>query len=169
MCPASSSTWWSEVRASVLVVVLLLAGCGFQLRGDVELSERLRTPYLEAPDRYSPFHAELTGALAGAGATLAARREEASAVVIIHRDDTGRNVLTISARNTPQEYEVYYTVEYSVAAGGREILPRQQLTLTRDYAYDDTEVLAKQHEERDIREALARDLAALVTRRLAAL
>jgi outer membrane lipopolysaccharide assembly protein LptE/RlpB len=41
--------------------------------------------------------------------------------------------------------------------------------LTRDYAYDDTAVLAKQHEEDDIRESLARDLAALVTRRLAAL
>ena len=95
--------------------------------------------------------------------------ESASAIVHIHRDETGRSILTISARNTPEEYEVFYTVEYSVSAAGAEILPRQKLTLSRDYAYDDSLVLAKQHEEQDIRESLARDLAALVARRLAAL
>ena len=56
-----------------------------------------------------------------------------------------------------------------MSAAGAEILPRQKLTLSRDYAYDDSLVLAKQHEEQDLRESLARDLAALVARRLAAL
>jgi LPS-assembly lipoprotein len=152
-----------------LVVASLTVGCGFELRGDVELATRMRSPHLEAADRYTPFYGQLSGALEEAGARLAPSSESASAVVHIHRDETGHNVLTISARNTPQEYEVFYTIEYSVTAAGAEILPRQQLTLTRDYAYDESAVLAKQHEERDLRESLARDLAALVTRRLAAL
>jgi LPS-assembly lipoprotein len=153
----------------VLVAAAVVAGCGFRLRGDVELSARMHAPYLEAADRYTPFYDELRQALVGAGAEIASFSQAATAVVHIHRDETGREVLTISARNTPQEYEVFYTVEYSVSVAGAEVLPRQRLTLTRDYAYDDTAVLAKQHEEDDIRESLARDLAALVTRRLAAL
>lgn len=153
----------------VLVAAAVVAGCGFRLRGDVELSARMHAPYLEATDRYTPFYDELRQALVGAGAEIASFSQAATAVVHIHRDETGRDVLTISARNTPQEYEVFYTVEYSVSVAGAEVLPRQRLTLTRDYAYDDTAVLAKQHEEDDIRESLARDLAALVTRRLAAL
>ena len=153
----------------VLVVAAAVAGCGFGLRGDVELSARMHAPYLEATDRYTPFYAALEQALVAAGASMAPSGEAASAVVHIHRDETGRNILTISARNTPQEYEVFYTVEYSVSSAGAEILPRQKLTLSRDYAYDDSLVLAKQHEEQDIRESLARDLAALVARRLAAL
>ena len=64
---------------------------------------------------------------------------------------------------------MYYTVEYSVGAAGAEILPRQELTLTRVYAYDERAVLAKEHEEQAIRAALAGDLAALLVRRLAAL
>ena len=159
----------APVATLFAAALLALPGCGFHLRGDVQVSARMSEPYVEARDHYSPFYGALTSALDAAGATLVAGSESATAVVHVHRDDTGRNVLTISARNTPQEYEVYYTVEYSVSAGGKEILPRQQLTLTRDYAYDDTLVLAKQHEESDIRQALARDLAGLVAARLAAL
>jgi LPS-assembly lipoprotein len=157
--------------ATALLVagVVMVAGCGFQLRGDLRLSARMSEPYVEAADRYTPFYGALTTALGTAGATLAPGREAASAVIHVHGDTTGRNVLTISARNTPQEYEVFYTVEYSVSSGGQEILPRQKLTLTRDYAYDDTAVLAKQHEESDLRQALARELAGLVATRLAAL
>jgi LPS-assembly lipoprotein len=155
--------------AVVSLVAVLLAGCGFQLRGAVELSGRMAEPYIELPDRFTPFSRELSTALVAAGARLAPTREAATAVVRIHVDEHGREVLSISARNTPQEFEVFYVVEYSVQAGEEEILPRQRLRLTRDFAYDDTAVLAKQHEEDDLLEALARDLAGLVTGRLAAL
>jgi LPS-assembly lipoprotein len=153
----------------VLLCAALLAGCGFQLRGATQLSGRMAEPYLEFPDRYTPFQRELVASLEAAGARLVPRREDATAVVRIHVDERGRDVLSISARNTPQEYEVYYLVEYSVHAGEEEILSRQRLRLTRDYAYDETAVLAKQHEESDLVEALARDLAVLVTGRLSAL
>jgi LPS-assembly lipoprotein len=153
----------------LLLAAGLAAGCGFQLRGDVELSARMQTPYVEAADRHTTFYGELKAALVGAGAALSPSSQTASAIVHIHRDLTGRRVLTISARNTPQEYEVFYTVEYSVSSAGKEILPRQKLTLTREYAYDDAAMLAKQHEEDDIRASLARELAALVARRVSAL
>jgi LPS-assembly lipoprotein len=157
------------LRAAAAVLALALAGCGFQLRGSVELSPRMATPYLEVEDRHTPFSAALESTLRSAGAALAPSREAASAVVRIHRDEAGRHVLSVTAQNTPAEYEVYYTVEYSVAANGEELLSPQSLTLTREYTYDETQVLAKQHEERLIREALARDLAGLVLRRLAVL
>ncbi len=158
------------MRWTILAVAVMLASaCGFHVRGDASLSARMQAPYLATPDRYTPFHAELQRSLQAAGAEPAASPETATAVVRVWADETGRNILSISARNTPQEYEVYYRVEYSVTAGGEEILPRQQLALTREYGYDETAVLAKEHEERDIVQALARDLAALVTRRLAAL
>jgi LPS-assembly lipoprotein len=68
-----------------------------------------------------------------------------------------------------EEYEVFYTVEYSVTSGGTELIPRQKLELTRDYSYDTTAVLAKEREQAVLREALAQDLAGLVLRRLASL
>jgi len=147
----------------------LLSGCGYHLRGQATLPPALATPYLEAEDHYSPLYAALVTHLRAAGAQLATEPASASAVIHLQKDDTGRELLSVSARNTPGEYEVYYRVEYSVTAAGGELLSRQQATLTRDFGYDENAVLAKEHEEQSLRTALADELAGLILRRLAAL
>jgi len=107
--------------------------------------------------------------LQSSGARVTANRNEATAVVRIIRDESGQRVLTVSGRNTPEEYEVFYLIEYSVNGRTEELISPQKLELTRDYNYDETAVLAKQREQVVLREALARDLAAQVVRRLASL
>jgi LPS-assembly lipoprotein len=156
-------------RVLVLVPLALAAGCGFHLRGQAPLPAVVAQPYIETGDRYSPLHAALTSQLRAAGATLAPDAATASAVIRLHVDSTGRELLSIAANNKPGEYEVYYDVEYSVTAGGRELLARKRARLTRDYSYDEAAVLAKEHEEQSLRIALADELAALILRRLAAL
>ncbi len=64
---------------------------------------------------------------------------------------------------------MYYIVEYSVEGVSGELLELQMLERKRDYSYDETALLAKQREQAVLREALARELAGLVLRRLAAL
>jgi LPS-assembly lipoprotein len=49
------------------------------------------------------------------------------------------------------------------------VLAPRTLTLTRDYSFDEEALLAKQHEEEFLREALARDLVTQVMRSLASL
>ena len=127
------------------------------------------TPYLETGDRYTPLYAAFEARLRAAGAKLATDPASASAVIHLHKDETGRELLSVSARNTPGEFEVYYSVEFSVTTGSGELLARQQATLTRDFAYDENAVLAKEHEEESLRNALADELAGLILRRLAAL
>lgn len=158
-------------RLLCLAVVWLTvaSACGFQLRGQASLPPALATPYLDAGDHYTPLYAALTARLRAAGANLAADPAAASAVIRLHRDDTGHELLSVSARNTPGEFEVFYTVEYSVSSGASELLARQRMTLTRDYSYDETAALAKEHEEQSLRVALADELAGLMLRRLAAL
>ena len=88
------------------------------------------------------------------------------AVVRVHTDEAGQRVLSVSTRNTPEEYEVYYKIEYSLSVDGVELIPRQQVELTRAYSYDDRAVLAKQREQFVLQQALARDLVGLVMRRM---
>ena len=149
--------------------LVLAAGCGFQLRGAEPLPPALARPYVETSDIYTPLYAALTTRLRAAGAILAPNAAEASAVIRLHVDETGRELLSVSATNRPGEYEVFYAVEYSVSGDGTELLARQQARLTRAYGYDETAVLAKEHEEQSLRVALAEELASLILRRLAAL
>lgn len=156
-------------RALVVVPLAVAAGCGFHLRGQAPLPAVAVRPYIETDDRYSPLYAALTSQLRAAGASLAPDAAGASAVIRLHADSTGRELLSIAANNKPGEYEVYYAAEFSVMAGGRELLARQQARLTRDYSYDEAAVLAKEHQEQSLRVALAGELARLILRRLAAL
>jgi LPS-assembly lipoprotein len=67
-------------------------------------------------------------------------------------------VLSVSARNIPREYEVYYTINYSVKTGEAILLEPRMQTLTRDYTYDETQVLGKAREEELMRAAIVDDL-----------
>ena len=108
---------------------LLLAGCGFHLQGAVELPEANRRVYIATADLLTPFAIELRRAVERAGGEIAPTAGEAGTVLRVSRDRTGRRVLSVSARNTPQEYEVFYGVEYSVDRAGQEVLETQVLEL----------------------------------------
>lgn len=142
-------------------------GCGLHLRGDVAYPAGMARTWIEAEDRYSPFYAELRAALRESKIELADNPQNATAIVHVLKDETGQRVLSVSARNTPVEYEIFYVIRYSLEIGGKESIAPQRLALTRDYTWDETAVLGKSEEAETLRRALAQDLVALVTRRLA--
>ena len=153
----------------LLCATVSLSACGWRLQGAAKLSPTMTMTYVDAKDRYTEFNQALRERLRASGAKVTERSADATAVVKIIKDQSGQRVLSVSARNTPEEYEVFYAVEYSVVSGGNELIPPQKLELTRDYSYDTTAVLAKEREQAVLREALAQDLAGLVLRRLASL
>jgi len=160
------------VRARVplcAVAVLLLAACGFHLQGRTPLPARVKTPYLEAPDRQSDFVQSLRHALLSNGAQLVPEKGKASAVISILQDQLTRRVVSVSAANQPNQYEVTYTVRVSVTAGENELLPAQEVSATRTYSFSEPLLLAKGHEEDVLREDMARDLADRVMRLLSQL
>jgi LPS-assembly lipoprotein len=163
----------SEPRATrwtCWLAAVLLTGCGFHLQGHTALPAVVREPFVEAPDRQSDFVQYLRHALLSNGAQLTPERDKASAVVSILRDSVARRVLSVSATNQPNQYEVTYTVGFSVSApGGKELLPPQEVSATRTYSFDERLLLAKNHEEEILRQDMARDLADMVMRRLASL
>ena len=122
--------------------------------------------YIEASDTYTPFYQQLKAALRESGVKVTTDPDGAGAVVHILHDESGQRVSSVSARNVPNEYDVYYIVRYSLDLGGKEALAAQQLALNRDYNYDETLVLGKAAESDVMRQALAADLVGVVTRRL---
>lgn len=159
----------SSERATGLMfmALLCLAGCGFQLQGPPTMPDGMERTFVDTPDRHSPFYRALRRELLAAGIELVEREAEASAVFTVYLDDTDQRVLSVSARNVPTEYEVYYTVEYGVTSGSTTLLDVQDLTLTSDYTYDSTLVLGKAREEETLRVALARDLVRIILKQIA--
>lgn len=152
-----------------LIAVALLAGCGFHLQGALTTPAGMERTYIAPAERYSLFHRELRLQLKSAGVELVDSPADATAIFTISFDDTDQRVLSVSARNVPTEYEVYYTVEYALDSGETSLLVQQRLTLTRDYTYDETLVLGKVREEEMMREAIVKDLVRVVLKQISSL
>ena len=131
-------------------------------------AEMQRT-YLDPVDKHSLFHRELRLQLQAAGVELVDTPDNSTAILSIRIDETDQRVLSVSGRNVPTEYEVYYTVEYSLASGEKVLLSPQDITLTRDYTYDTTKVLGKSREEAVLREAVVKDLVRTVLKQISSL
>jgi LPS-assembly lipoprotein len=109
----------------------------------------------------------LSDTLRQRGAQVLRAPDEGAAVLDIAADETGQRVLSVSARNIPREYEVFYSVTFSLRVAGKNVVDHETLVVTRSYTFDETQVLAKSAEQEVLRRALAEDLARRVMQRIA--
>lgn len=154
------------VRAFLIGVVLLSSGCGFQLAGQQPLPNYLTRIAIETDDTRSDVYLALERKLLERGVIIdpqSANRLELGSV------QTGQRILSVSVRNIPREYEVFYTVGYNFRRNGELLLERPSLTLTRDYTWSETEVLGKTREERQLRALIVNDLVDTILRQLSSL
>jgi LPS-assembly lipoprotein len=156
-------------RILAVCFALLLASCGFHLQSRLQLPPEMERTYIDAIERNSQFHRELRRQLLAADITIVDSPDEATAIFTISSDETGQRVLSVSARNVPTEYEVFYTVGYSLVSGQKRMLTPQDVTFTRDYTWDETLVLGKQKEENFMREAIVNDLVRAVLKQISSL
>ncbi len=158
-----------RMPAVLLLAVVLAAGCGFQLEGAGRLPEAMSRTYVETTEPHSEFFGSLRETLRLRGSDVVEQRGDAGAVLTIVEDTTGQRVLSVSSRNIPREYEIYYIITFTLTAGEQRLIEPESLVVTRSYTWDEREVLGKAEEERTLRRALAADLARQVVRRIEAL
>lgn len=160
-------------RRRVLMLALtgaVLAGCGFHLQGRVPLPPEFARVTIDAPERQSDFVAALRAGLTNAGAQVVASTGPGVARIHVTRDEIVERVLTVSARNIPTDYELTHVLRVSVdGPDGKELMPSEELMLTRIYSFNEQKLLAKEREKEQILDTLARDMSSLVLRRLTAL
>ncbi len=103
------------------LMVLALTACGFRLQGRAPLPEVLWNAQVIADDPQTDFVQGLRRALITSGGKLTKDENQATGTVRIHKDAVTRKILSVSAENTPREYEITYTVEFSVDGKAGEV------------------------------------------------
>ncbi len=166
MCNKTSSPL---LIPALLLAAFGLAACGFQLRGATSVPPEMARTYIEAQDRHSLFYRRLRDSLQNAGVDVVDSPLDATATFTIISDIPGQRVLSVSARNVPREFEVFHTVFYSVRTEHMTLLEPRSQTLTRDYTWDETQVLGKEKEEALLRAAIVDDLVRIVLIQLSAI
>lgn len=158
----------SRLRPFLILAVLsqLLPACGFQLQGAFTVPEEMQRTYIDTKDSHSLFYRAFRRDLRAAGVNVVDSMDDATAVFTIYFDETGQRVLSVSARNVPTEFEVFYTLSYGLMGGDETLIDVQDMTMVRDYTYDATLVLGKAKEEAVIRDALVQDLVRIILKQI---
>ena len=158
------SKWTVSVAAA-----LILSACGFHLQGRQPLPAQFSHTFVDTKDEQTDFVQDLRKSLIASKVNVLPTKGSSTAVVQVHEDELSERILSVSAQNIPTEYELTYKVTFSVMADGKTLIDKEEISATRDISFDEAQLLAKEREQEILRAALARDLVALVMRRLAAL
>jgi LPS-assembly lipoprotein len=157
------------MKRAAILLGFLLAGCGFHLQGRQPMPAAFAYTYIDTKDEQTDFVQDLRKALIASGSKVIRTQGSSGATVSVHEDELSERILSVSARNIPTEYELTYRVKFSVTANGKTLIDNEEISASRDLSFEETQLLAKEREQEILREALARDLVALVMRRLASL
>lgn len=154
------------MRLALAAATLLVAACGFQLRGAAGLP--FETLYL--PGATSGIALELKRNIQTGSATRVVDDAQAAEAQLLFSEETrAKEILALSSAGRVREYRLVYRVRFRVAdAKGGEFLAPNTVTLTRDVTYDDAVALAKETEEQLLFRDMQADMVQQIIRRLGA-
>lgn len=154
-------------RGFMLGLALMLASCGFKLRGAQQLP--FETIYLGFGPN-SSLGAELARNIrAGTSTKVVADRAQAQAVLDVLGEARERDVLSVSAQGRAREYQLRLRLQFRLHDGkGREFIAPTQIAVQRDISFNEAQVLAKESEEALLYRDMQTDVVQQLLRRLAA-
>jgi len=151
----------------LLLCCMALAACGFHLRGPRPLP--FASIYL-GMDPYADLTANLKRLIRTTGSTeVVSKPEDAEVILQVTRSDREKTILSLNAQGTVREYQLRQRFAFRlVNKEGREITPLNEIQITRDISFNDSQALAKEQEELLLYRDMETDLVEQLIRRLSA-
>ncbi|WP_077285806.1 LPS assembly lipoprotein LptE [Cognaticolwellia aestuarii] len=127
------------------IVVMMLNGCGFQLRGNYLLAPELQTMEFSSVDQFGELTRLIKQHLTVNDVTLVQQSTQSIPQMRILQDNLDRRTLSVFPNGQVAEYELIYTVRYQILIPGQDV-QNFSFELNRDYQDDPDIALAKSRE-----------------------
>ena len=149
------------------VFAAVLTGCGFQLRGTLSGNLPYKTMMIALPDT-SEVRVWLERYINAAGTTeIIDDPKLADATFQQLSDSRIKTILSVNAQGRVREYRLQLNYRFRVVnAKGQILVPPNDVSLSRDITFDDSNVLAKDLEESLLWRDMNNDLVNQIMRRL---
>lgn len=153
------------MRTLIPVLLLaILAGCGFQLRGNATLP--FDSVYIEGGQEIA---VSLERAIRPTATKVAADAKDAQAILQITDESREKRILSLDRAGRVSEFRLLYRVAFKVRDNkGRPLMSDQQVELVRDITFNDSQTLAKESEEALLYRDMQSDAVQQIVRRLSA-
>lgn len=146
-------------RITLLLMFALLASCGFKLRGFAEMPSWLRNVAIVVQEAHQDLVPVLRDQLQAYGIQVVPDPIAADFLLVLEKDMLGQQITSVSASTTPRQYQLVYTLEYSliekknkkpVGTSGKVIVMRQ-FTMNNDRVlgsdYESGIIISEMHRE----------------------
>lgn len=144
--------------ALITVFALILASCGFHLRGYIPIPPSLSKMYVQSDNAYSSFSQSLVTALQNRGIEVVASPQQAPITLEILDEGSSSQIGALSATTETRQYTLFYTVTYQLKGSAGEIITEpQSVTTQRTFTVDLEEVLGSTSAEDTLQEEIRRD------------
>ena len=148
----------------ILLSVVAMAGCGFELRG-WDLESSIESVHVAAQPRVR-LAGELRRALGQAGVRVEPRPSAAAMTVELLEERRGRRTVAVTGSARAAEYEVSIGVRFAVRAGARVLRQPVWLEASRVLVVDRDNIAGTAGEQALIEAELANDLVGQILRAL---
>jgi LPS-assembly lipoprotein len=148
-----------------LLCTLLIAGCGFQLRGAANLP--FESLYVQAPVG-SQFTQQFKRMVTfGSNTKIVDDPKAAEATLILVGEVREKIILSLSGTGRVSEFQLRYRMTYRMLnKAGAEIVPSSEIALKRDFSFNDQDTLSKESEEALLFRDMQNDAVQQLLRRL---
>ncbi|MFO8141975.1 MAG: LPS assembly lipoprotein LptE [Marinobacter sp.] len=150
------------LRLPLLAVLAMttLAGCGFQLRGTSPVPAALQPLAVDCPDALPGRFCQSVREQLTLGGVELSEAAQADYVLRLSNYQQDRRASAITAQAAAAEYILRHTVTIELLTADRvPLIAATELNTSETYRYDETNVLAKQREEEELRQQLGDRLA----------
>lgn len=150
-----------------LLLAAIVAGCGFQLRGSQSGNLPYKSLYIALPETADVRIWLQRYIKAGGQTTIVDSPKEAEAIFQQVRDGRIKTILSINAQGRVTEYRLQLDYAFRIVNNkGQELVGVNEIALSRDITYSDSNVLAKDLEEGLLWRDMNNDLVNQIMRRL---
>lgn len=153
---------------SCIMASAVLAGCGFHLRGSAALPVVMQQQvYLQVSG--GEFARSLAAALRASKVNVLDTSTKGVATLAVPTAAFSSRLLTSGAVQRVGEYVVGFNVQFTlIDADGKTVIPTQSLSLSHEFAIDQTQFSAITSETEAVQRSLVREMTDAVMRRLEA-
>jgi LPS-assembly lipoprotein len=147
---------------------LLLAGCGFHLKGYAQPSAALNGLYIVAGDDIDTLAGVLQQTLVGGGVILSPQRSGAKYVFQVLKEKFSSRVLSVDANGKALDNELRLLADVRLTARSATEPHEEQLEIVRQLSFSGSDELGQRNEAALMKEDMRRDLAAQIIRKMEA-
>ena len=149
------------------MTVLLITGCGFHLRGMLEMPRWLNNMTIVLQNASRDLEPLLTNQLKTYNIRVNPDPARTDFWLIIEEDSYHQQMGSISSSTTPRQYQLYYTVRFKLQRSkGEKILPSTLVVVTRQITLNSDRILGSTYEEDLSKSEMRREAVMQIIQRL---